>query len=531
VRASVPTVAGTGERLVLVKWSLDTLESGCLTSWRISPRIISSVMFSTLTERTLTYAVGLILLRLLVSLAKSVRLREALFLIASYLFYLSWGPWFLAVLIFSSLVNYALGRYLRQRLTSGRLWLGIAFNLVVLSFFKYLPAAGGFFAQTPAVAWLSQIILPLGISFWSFQAISYLFDLYREEELDPTLLEFCLYMAFWPTVLSGPICRLPEMLPQFRQPVVLSWDDIGKGTQRVLTGVFMMALSQIMANGPAPGQGVDAGFERDAHLLGGADVWCLAIGYGFQLFFNFAGYSHLVIGAARIFSIHLQENFERPYLSTTPSMFWTRWHISLSFWIRDYVFFPLATLRSEIWWRNLSLVIAMFVFGLWHKGAVLYMMWGLYQGLLLVLHRQWQRLQLHGNTRLLENLYTVFSWAITFAAVTLGWILFRGESRGQAATMFRTILSPARYSQFALPLNFYRLTSFAMIGYFAVLAVAAFLDRQAKAGQSGTSRLLAVLARDRWVWTVPIVLVLSLYLLLVLRPQGPLVGPMMYRIF
>lgn len=514
-----------------------------MTTRRFSPKIASSVMLSTLTQRILAYAIGLLLLRLLVGLAKSARLRQALLLIVSYLFYLTWGTWFLAALVFSSLVNYALGSYLRQRITSGRLWLGIAFNLLFLGVFKYLPLAGGVFPDHPAVARLSHIILPVGMSFWTFQAISYLLDLYREEELNPSLLEFCLYMAFWPTVLSGPICRLPNMLPQFRQPVALSWDNIGKGTQRILMGIFMMALSQIMAGGLSPGQGVDAGFGHAAGPLGGIDVWFLAIGYGFQLFFNFAGYSHLVIGAAELFNVHLQENFNRPYLATTPSVFWTRWHMSLSFWIRDYVFFPLATMRGEIWWRNLSLVIAMFVFGLWHQGSVLFMLWGIYHGLLLVVHRQWQRLQILWNVQLPLYLAAPLSWLVTFAAVSLGWIFFRAESQEQAAIMLRTVLSPAGYSHFALPLNFYRLTSIAMAGYFAVVGIAAFLDRHAAVEQSeasvggemGSRRtpsgLLALLARERWVWVLPIAVVLSVYVLLILHPQGPLVGPMMYQAF
>jgi alginate O-acetyltransferase complex protein AlgI len=503
----------------------------------------STAFLSTLTQRIVVYAFGLLLLRLAVQVTDSFRTREWLFLIASYLFYLTWGSWFLAILVFSSLVNYGLAIYLRRRVSPGRLWIGIGFNLLLLGFFKYLPLVAGVSANSPELARLSHIILPVGISFWTFQAISYLLDLYREEDLNPSLLEFCLYMAFWPTVLSGPICRLPNMLPQFRQPTALSWQDIGNGTLRILTGILMMAVSQIVAVGPAPGQGVDAGFAQDAGLLGGTDVWCLAIGYGFQLFFNFAGYSHIVIGAAQLFSIRLQENFNRPYLSTTPSVFWTRWHMSLSFWIRDYVFFPFATLRKEIWWRNLSLVFAMFVFGLWHKGDLLYMVWGIYHGLLLVLHRQWQQLQYQWNFQLPKQLLTPLSWLVTFGAVSLGWILFRAESKEQAATMFRTILSPSSYSHGALSSNFYGLCLLAMLGYFAVVGIATFLDRQilskqaaaSVSGVAGSERaprgVFAALARDRWVWTIPIVLVLTLYALLILHPQGPLVGPMMYQIF
>src|ERR1700723_4807810 len=122
---------------------------------------------------------------------------------------------------------------------------------------------------------------------------------------------------------------------------------------------------------------------KGAVPLSGIDAWCMILAYAFQLYFSFGGYSHVVIGAARLFGIRLHENFNRPYLSTTISVFWTRWHMSLSFWIRDFLFLPLATMRREVWWRNLSLVIAMFGFGLWHKGTFLLMMWGTYHGILL----------------------------------------------------------------------------------------------------------------------------------------------------
>ena len=513
-------------------------------------------MLSKFTHEIFLYASGLLLLRVLVSLFNSAKPRQCLLLSASYLFYLTWGLWFLPVLIFSSIVNFALGEFLRRRPTAARLWTGLTFNLLLLSFFKYLPLAAGGAAHFGGVPWLSRIALPLGISFWTFQAISYLLDLYREEPLDPSLLEFCLYMAFWPTVLSGPICRLPNMLPQFRQPVVLHWEDVGNGIQRILMGLFMMILSQVLAAGLGPGQGVDAGFAQSTRVLGGLDVWCLAVGYGFQLFLNFAGYSRIVIGAARIFGIILQENFNHPYLSLTPTVFWTRWHMSLSFWIRDYVFFPLATLRSEMWWRNLCLVIAMFIFGLWHQGSLLFMMWGIYHGLLLVAYRQWERLRLRFDSVYLERLSSLLSWSITFAAVSLGWIFFRAESRAQAAQMFRAVFSPASYAHGALPPNLYRVTVLVAVCYFVAVWINMWLDKWSEAGESdqvelepvapqqpaGTPRhiasssrmpvrIFAALARHRWVWAVPIVAILSLYLLLLLPLEGPLIGPMMYQIF
>ena len=167
-------------------------------------------------------------------------------------------------------------------------------------------------------------------------------------------------------------------------------DDLQTGVRRIAIGILMAVFAGVMSGGLYAGAGVDADFRsrvfrvNAARRLSGIDVWFLIIGYGFQLYFSFCGFRHIVIGAARLFGIQLHENFNRPYLSTTPSEFWTRWHMSLSFWIRDFLFLPLATMRREVWWRNLSLVIAMFVFGLWHKGSFLLMMWGTYHGILLV---------------------------------------------------------------------------------------------------------------------------------------------------
>ncbi len=492
----------------------------------------------------LVYPLGLLLLRLLAWPLRSARARQVLFLIASYLFYASWGRWFLAVLVLSSLMNYALGAYLRRRPTAGRLWAGVVLNLLLLGIFKYLPPLARMASQDSTLAAkLAYLVMPIGISFWTFQALSYLFDLYREEHLDPSLLEFCLYMAFWPTVLSGPICRLPNMLPQFRQEWSPSWDDIGSGTQRVCIGVLMMGLAQLLGDGLRPGQGVNWGFDQTAARWGGIDVWCLAIGFGFQLFFDFAGYSHIVIGTAQLFGIRLQENFERPHLSTTPSVFWTRWHMSLSFWIRDYVFLPLATLRREAWWRSLALLLSMVLFGLWHRATLLFILWGTYHGVLLLLHRQWQQVQ-----RRLEISWPAYaiiplSWGFTFAAVSLGWIFFRARELKQASAMLAAAFSPGSYHRLALPANLYLLISLAVAGYFAVVGIASLLDREAFAQQPAvrlgrtqpaprlTGRVLEVLSRDRWVWVAPLICVAAFYAFVILRPQETTATPFLYRLF
>jgi len=495
-----------------------------------------------MTAEILGYGIGLVAVWLLAMRLRSVTARQCLYLIASWLFYYSWGAWLILILVFSSLMNYALGQWLKKRTTSGRLWTGIILNLALLGVFKYLPLLGNIAPDASPIAILKRIAVPLGVSFWTFEALSYLFELYREEELNATLLEFCLYMAFWPTVLQGPICRMSSMLPQFRQNWRVTADDLKTGVRRISIGVFMVVLSEVMSGGLYAGAGVDAAFNDTARRLSGIDVWCLIIAYGFQLYFSFCGYCHVVIGAARLFGIQLDENFNRPYLSTTISIFWTRWHMSLSFWIRDFLFLPLATMRREVWWRNLSLVISMFVFGLWHGGSFLFVMWGIYHGILLVLHRQWQEFRKRMGFEWSGTLATGISWLLTFSAVCIGYVFFRSESVKQAFGMIRALASLHTYNHLTLDHSLYLMTFVAAAGYFAVLGCGALLDRAGEYQRTRADRasstlrklsgqLFGAFADERWVWIAPVVLVLTLYLSVVFQPGHAETGPIMYALF
>ncbi len=499
-----------------------------------------------MTTQFFAYAFGVVVMWFVAWKLRSVSARQALYLIASYLFYFSWGSWLIVILIFSSLMNYALGEWLKKKITVGRLWTGLVANLALLSVFKYLPMAANVAPAGSPLLLLKRILFPVGISFWTFQAMSYLLELYREEELDPTLLEFCLYMSFWPTVLQGPICRMSAMLPQFRQDWAVSDDDLKTGVRRVSIGILMAGLAMVMSGGLYAGAGVDpvfdhATFATAATRVSGIDVWFLIVGYGFQLYFSFCGFCHVVIGAARLFGIQLQENFNRPYLSTTISNFWTRWHMSLSFWIRDFVFLPLATARREVWWRNLSLVIAMFTFGVWHigaaeKGGYLLMMWGTYHGILLVLHRQWQEFRKRMGFEWSGTVPTLISWWLTFSAVCIGYIFFRAESIPQAFGMLKAMASLRTYRHLTLDHSFYVMVLAAAAGYFAVIGGSMLLDRLAEAANEQAApgrarRLLAILANERWVWIVPVVVVSALYLSVIFQPGHAETGPVMYALF
>jgi alginate O-acetyltransferase complex protein AlgI len=497
-----------------------------------------------MTTTLLEYSIGVVVVWLVAMRLRSVTARQWLYLVASWLFYFSWGSWLIVVLLFSSLMNYALGEWLKKRITAGRLWTGIILNLALLSVFKYLPLLGNVALPGSPLLILKRMVFPLGVSFWTFQALSYLLELYREEELNPTLLEFCLYMAFWPTVLQGPICRMSSMLPQFRQDWSATADDLKTGVRRVSIGIFMVVVAGVMSGGLYAGMGIDAAFDHTAGRLSGIDVWCLIIAYAFQIYFSFCGYCHIVIGAARLFGIQLHENFNRPYLSTTVSVFWTRWHMSLSFWIRDFLFLPLATMRREVWWRNLSLVIAMFVFGVWHKGSYLFMIWGTYHGILLVLHRQWQEFRKWRGFEWSSALAVGISWCLTFSAVCVGYIFFRANDWQQAFTMLKAMASPHTYRHLTLDHSFYVMTFVASAGYFAVIGAGELLDSLGKTGQSETKpgrartaigtflrSLPGTLARECWVWITPAVIVLALYLSVVFQPGQAETGPVMYALF
>jgi alginate O-acetyltransferase complex protein AlgI len=469
---------------------------------------------------------------------RSQRARQFVLLIASYALYLAWGPWFAAVLLTSTIVNFLVGEWLRRKPSSTILFLGILLNLALLASFKYLPEVA-IHIPLSSLQRFSHLALPMGISFWTFQAMSYLFDLYRGEELDPSFFEFALYMVFFPVTTSGPICRMPDMLPQFRSPKPTAWTDIEHGLARIATGVFMVQLAKLLGQGILGGDGITTGYDHATHWSA-ADVWCLALGYGLQLFMDFAGYSHIAIGAAQALGFIIPENFARPFQSANPSIFWTRWHMSLSFWIRDYVFLPLAMLRREVWWRNLALVIAMVLFGLWHQASLLFLLWGGYHGVLLVLHRQVQQVQREFDWGPPTLFWAPLSWFATMALINLGWIFFRANSLSQARHMLSAIFSPANYLSHILSGSLYLLVAALAGGYALALWMIEALDRHSpdrdeedvpNSNDASARGIIGLMARWRWFWIPPLYVLALVFLLIVTRTHGASTAQFMYNKF
>jgi alginate O-acetyltransferase complex protein AlgI len=484
--------------------------------------------------RVMLYILVLVLGVVLLAKVRSRRIRQVFLLIGSYALYASWGFWFAAVLLLSTLMNFLFGKWLQRKPSGFVLWIGILLNLVLLGTFKYFPVLARDIPFS-SLQKLSHLALPLGISFWTFQAMSYLFDLYRGEEIDPSLLEFALYMVFFPVTVSGPVCRMPDMLPQFRSESPTDWSGMKYGLERIATGALMMQLAKLLGQGILAGNGINSGFDHVTHWSG-ADVWCLAWGYGLQLFFDFAGYSHIAIGAAKVLGFTLPENFSRPFHSTNPSIFWTRWHMSLSFWIRDYVFFPLAVLRREVVWRNFVLVVSMILFGLWHKASVLFMLWGCYHGMLLVLHRQVQGLQRRLNWTPPKFLWTPVSWIATMAFINFGWVFFRANSMSEAHQMVLAVLSPASYCAHFLSGTTYVLVLALAAGYVIVLLASETLDHYSVEAEEASTfsfrqKIIWFIACNRWYWVPPLYALALFFVSMITLTHGADAAQFMYRRF
>jgi alginate O-acetyltransferase complex protein AlgI len=225
------------------------------------------------------------------------------------------------------------------------------------------------------------------------------------------------------------------------------------------------------------------------------------------------------------------ENFARPYTSNTPSVFWTRWHMSLSFWIRDYVFLPLAVLRREDWWRKFCLLIAMVLFGLWHKATILFILFGCYHGVLLILHRQVQQVERRFEWEPTAKLWDAMSWIATIALVNFGWIFFRANSLGDAGKMFRALASPFGYASPVLPPSLYLLVAVTAVGYAATLYGIAWLERYAERDEASRPEAVSVALRDRWVWLAPIWAVACVLVVTLIPHQSRAANVFLYRYF
>ncbi|HTQ74999.1 MAG TPA: MBOAT family protein [Burkholderiales bacterium] len=349
---------------------------------------------------------------------------------ASLFFYAWWNPVYVVLLAGSVVFNYAVGRGLLARRSKALLSIGVAGDLLVLGTFKY---AGFFATSLNAVATLTlpvpQIVLPLGISFFTFTQIAYLVDVYRGEAREYRLLNYALFVSFFPHLLAGPVLHHAEVMPQFarRETFRFSTENFTVGLTIFAIGLFKKV---ILADGVAAFSTPVFDAARNGATLTFLAAWGGVLSYTFQLYFDFSGYSDMAIGLARLFGIVFPANFNSPYKATSIIDFWRRWHMTLSRFLRDYLYIPLGGSRRGPLRRHLNLMATMLLGGLWHGAGWTFVIWGGLHGLYLVANHGWRAARAHWLARLAlpEGLALWLARLLTFFAVVVAWVFFRSET-------------------------------------------------------------------------------------------------------
>lgn len=372
-------------------------------------------------------------------------IRWLILLISSYYFYMSWNPNYIILIIIVTLINYfaAIGIFKTKRILNKRiyLWIGIISSLSILFFFKYFNFVSNSvsdFLRLFSIQWdpfLLNILLPVGISFYIFQVIGYIIDVYTGKvKPEKHFGIFALYVSFFPQLVAGPIERAKHLLPQFRKKHDFNYDFFISGLKIMLWGFFLKIVIadrlSIVVNQ----------VYNNVGLYSGIPLILATYFFAFQIYCDFAGYSFIAIGVAKIMGFDLMENFRRPYFSQSISEFWRRWHISLSSWFKDYIYIPLGGNRVPVkrWYFNL--VIVFFVSGIWHGANWTFIIWGLLHGFYLVfslittnIRKKIYNFLLISKNQLFFNLFNVF---ITFHLVLLSWIFFRANSLSDVIYIF-----------------------------------------------------------------------------------------------
>jgi alginate O-acetyltransferase complex protein AlgI len=375
------------------------------------------------------------------------RIQNVLLLASAYYFYACWNPKFLSLLIVSTIMDYACGIWVDRvddpRWRSGVVALSMALNLGILGYFKYFHFFAESLQSLLALSGVSiplehlEVVLPIGISFYTFQSMSYVIDVYRRQ-IKPTrnLVEFATFVSFFPHLVAGPIMRSTTLLPQVASRRPFNLDQFYAGAYLIFWGLLKKV---VVADNLA--LIVKDLFGRWQTLDGGLALMAI-YAFAFQIYADFSGYTDIARGVAKCLGFELALNFKLPYFATSPKDFWERWHISLSHWLRDYLYISLGGNRRGTLLTYRNLMLTMILGGLWHGAAWTFVIWGLYQGLLLVSHRlasPWlERIQ--PTDPIDRACWTGLRIVVTFHLVCFGWLIFRSQSLDQIAGMLAAIV-------------------------------------------------------------------------------------------
>ena len=373
--------------------------------------------------------------------ASTLRARNLLLLAASYYFYMNWEPAYALLLLASTAVTYsaALG-IKRSSESSKKKWClagSLVLNLAILFLFKYYNFLGSNIEAALQMSGLSidipefKLLLPIGISFYTFKALGYTIDVYRGTvKAEHDFFNYALFVSFFPALAAGPIDRSNSLLPQLKKKRPFDYDDVMTGVRMMVWGYF---LKLVIAD--RCGIYVDTIFNNVDRHNGGSYLLASLL-FPFQIYGDFAGYSLIAIGAARVMGFRLMENFRRPYFACSIGEFWHRWHISLSTWFRDYVYIPLGGNRVGRARQYFNLLVTFVVSGIWHGANWTFICWGTLHGVLLCIEKA-----LGIGRRKYSGVSRLCHWAATFVLVSLAWVLFRADSLHDAMTVIKGIFT------------------------------------------------------------------------------------------
>ena len=386
---------------------------------------------------------------------KKLRQQNLLIVIASYVFY-GWWDWrFLSLILFSTIIDYSVGLALSKEENTRKrkvlLWVSIIVNLGFLGFFKYY----NFFLDNfiTAFSFLGSeikanslnIILPVGISFYTFQTLSYTIDVYKRK-LEPTkdVIAFAAFVSFFPQLVAGPIERATNLLPQFYEKRKFEYDKAIDGLRQILWGLFKKI---VIADNAA--EIANEIFNNSGDYSGSTLVLGVLF-FTFQIYGDFSGYSDIAIGTARLFGFKLMRNFAFPYFSRDIAEFWRRWHISLSTWFRDYLYIPLGGSKGGIWMKLRNTFVIFIVSGFWHGANWTFIVWGALNAIyflpLLLLNKNRQNLEVVAQGKYLPSVKELFNMALTFSLTVLAWVFFRAENIGHAFSYLSEIFSESIFT-------------------------------------------------------------------------------------
>ena len=392
---------------------------------------------------------------------RNLRVQNLLIVCASYIFYGKWDYRFLGLIIFSTLTDYLIGLglgkpELNTSQRKGLLFISIIVNLGILGFFKYY----NFFIEnvTNAFSFLGQdinvqslnIVLPVGISFYTFQTLSYSIDVYQRK-IKPTqdLISFAAFVSFFPQLVAGPIERAAHLLPQFNTKRKFNYNQAVDGLRQILWGLFKKI---VIADNSAFYANM---IFNNSSNYSGSTLILGAFFFTLQIYGDFSGYSDIAIGVARLFGFDLMQNFAFPYFSRDMAEFWRRWHISLSTWFRDYLYIPLGGSRGGLWMKVRNTFLIFLVSGFWHGANWTFIAWGAINAIcflpLLLLKRNRHHIQVVAQGKYFPSVKEALSIALTFSLTVLAWIFFRAENLGHAISYIQGIFDSSIISIPALP--------------------------------------------------------------------------------